>query len=140
MGNFYSRSLLQGDTWATPVTLMSDGAAIVSAVMTNPNALGLVDMSYINLTSEAVRVVAIKSDPDTTCAAERASPLHECTRSFPFARLAYLYAHHAPSTALDPVLAELINFALSVEGQVRTCAAAACCNVLARCASHPLRV
>jgi phosphate transport system substrate-binding protein len=119
LGNFYTRSLLQGSTWAKSVTLLPDGDAIVKAVAENEYALGLVDMSHINTISMTVRVVALKSHSDPTSAATRATPVHLCQRTFPLARVAYLYAHHQPHAALNPMLAEFIKFVLSLQGQVR---------------------
>ena len=106
---FKEHVLMKGDF--KPSAKQQPGSAgVVQAVASDKFAIGFSGIGYVN---SGVKVLTLDNGKGPV-----AGTLDNClNRSYPLARLLYVYVNKAPGKPLDPLAKEYLTFALSKEGQ-----------------------
>lgn len=109
------RVLSVGDArgeWRDDVNMVHQAFPVSEQVANDPLAIGYTGLAYI---TRGVKMLPIAMDDG----AEYLAPSYENVASarYPLSRLIYFNADPQPDTGLDPILAELLRFILSSEGQ-----------------------
>ncbi len=110
-GDFKLRALCNGDFKAS-VNEQPGSASVVQSVATSLNAVGYSGMGY---QTAGVRTVALSKGPGQPYIT--ATPANAVNGQYPLSRYLYVYINKHPNQALDPLLAEFIQYILSAQGQ-----------------------
>jgi phosphate transport system substrate-binding protein len=111
-GQFFREFVLQGGKDKEQVTVQPGAASVVYAVVNDPYAIGYSGIGYRTNSVKPLRVAALEGDPFVEPTFESA-----INGSYPLRRMLYLYVNQPPHAERSTILAEIVKFAVSLEGQ-----------------------
>ena len=112
---FLQDTVLNGGPWAEPTKMVANASEVLPVVEADKYAIGTSGIGFAK--GRNVQVLAVAAD-DSAPAVE--PTLENVTnRTYPLARVVYMFVNKEPNKPLDPAIREFLRCVLSKEGQLK---------------------